>query len=56
MQGVSIRLSIERLFTTQGVPRERVVPDVLVSEKQLAAAGDGEAVLAAALTRAAASR
>lgn len=44
-----IRLPVEQLFTTQGQPRELAAPDVLVSEAALAAAGDDDAVLQAAL-------
>jgi len=47
--GIALRLPVERLFTVQGVPRERVQPDALVDEAALAAAGMDDAILARAL-------
>lgn len=47
--GARIRLPVEQLFTAKGQPRELAAPDVLVSEAALAAAGNDDAVLRAAL-------
>jgi C-terminal processing protease CtpA/Prc len=52
LRGVSLRLPVEQLFTTQGRPRELAQPDVLVSEAALAAAGEDDAIMTAALRRA----
>lgn len=54
--GARLRLPVEQLFTVDGQPREQATPDVLVSERELAAAGDGDAVLQTALHLAAQQR
>jgi carboxyl-terminal processing protease len=47
--GVALRFPVERLYTVQGVPRERVQPDVPVDEAALAAGGLDDTILARAL-------
>lgn len=45
--GVAFRLPIERLYEVNGGPRELALPDVVVSEAELAAAAEGEDVMLA---------
>lgn len=47
--GVDIRLPAEQLFTVEGEPRERAMPDLLIDEDTLSAADTGDPILAAAL-------
>lgn len=39
-RGVSLRIPVERLYEVGGGPRELAMPDVLVTEEELAAGGD----------------
>ena len=56
LDGVSIRMPVEQLFTMEGQPREFVAPDVIVSESDLAAAGESDAILAVAMRQASLDR
>lgn len=44
-----LRIPTERIFAMDRQPRERALPDIAVSESELANSGDGDAILAAAL-------
>ena len=56
LSGVSIRVPVEQLFTMEGQPREFAAPDVIVSETDLAEAGETDLILQVAMRLAALER
>jgi hypothetical protein len=56
LSGVSIRVPTEQIFTMEGQPREFAAPDVIVSETDLAEAGETDLILQVAMQLAALDR